>query len=227
MDVARAEAETGEPEGTAIFAEEQTAGRGRFGRAWHSPAGKNIYVTLILRPTGNRLRSLSMLVPLAVALALEETAALAAQIKWPNDVLIGGRKVGGILIDAELSGATPQYALVGMGVNVNFDIDPASDIAGIATSVKQELGCETPREPLLAAIFNHIERLYEAGDAESVRTAWKARLETLGREVRLNFHGEVHEGLAEDVDTDGNLVLRYADGKRQTFEAGEVSLRAT
>lgn len=225
MDVARAEAESGAPEGTIIVAEEQTAGRGRFGRAWVSPAGKNLYLTLVLRPNVDRLRRISMLTPLAVCRAIEETTGIAAQIKWPNDVLLAGRKVSGILIETEFSGAEPRYALIGPGVNVNFDIDPQSEIAGIATSVKQELGRETPREPILAALLNHIENLYEQEDAEAVRAAWKSRLETLGRNVRLSFHGEIHEGLAEDVDAEGNLILLRPDGARQTFEAGEVSLR--
>jgi BirA family biotin operon repressor/biotin-[acetyl-CoA-carboxylase] ligase len=226
MDVARAEAEANAPEGTIVVAEEQTAGRGRFGRSWLSPAGKNIYVTVILRPTVDRLRRLGMLTPLAVSLAIEAATGISPQIKWPNDVLLGGRKISGVLIDVELAGAEPRYALVGIGLNVNYDIDPESEIADIATSVKAELGRETPREPILAALLNHMENLYEQEDAEAVRAAWKSRLETLGRDVRLSFRGEVHEGLAEDVDAEGNLILLRPDGTRQTFEAGEVSLRA-
>jgi BirA family biotin operon repressor/biotin-[acetyl-CoA-carboxylase] ligase len=225
MDVARAEAEAGTPEGTIVVAEEQTAGRGRFGRSWLSPAGKNIYVTVILHPTTNLLRRLSMLTPLAVSLAIEAATGMTPQIKWPNDVLLSGRKASGMMIETEFSGADPRYALVGIGLNVNYDIDPESEIADIATSVKAELGRETPREPILAALLNHMESLYEQEDAEAVHAAWKSRLETLGRDVRLSFHGEVHEGLAEDVDAEGNLILLRPDGTRQTFEAGEVSLR--
>ncbi len=225
MDVARAEAEAGAPEGTIVVAEEQTAGRGRFGREWVSPAGKNIYVTILLRPTADRLRRLSMLSPLAVALAVEEATGMAAQIKWPNDVLLSGRKVSGILIDTELAGAEPRYALDGIGINVNFDIPADSEIAEIATSVKTELARETAREPILASLLNRIEKLYEQEDGEAVRSAWRNRLETLGKQVRLAFHGEVHEGLAEDVDAEGNLVLLRADGTRHSYAAGEVSLR--
>ena len=226
MDVARAEAEAGAPEGTLVFAEEQTAGRGRFGRAWHSPAGKNLYFTLVLRPTPERLRRLSIVSPLVVCLALDGATGLSAQIKWPNDVLLSGRKASGILIDVELAGDEPRYALVGIGVNVNFDIDPDSEIAAIATSVKQELRHESPREPILAALLNHFEKLYEQSDLAPIHAAWKSRLETLGREVTVTFRGGAHEGVAEDVNADGNLVLLRADGSRETFEAGEVSLRA-
>lgn len=195
------------------------------GRSWVSPAGKNIYVTILLRPTAERLRRLAMVSPLATALAIEETTGVSAQIKWPNDVLLSGLKVSGILIDAELAGDEPRYALDGIGINVNLDIDPDSEIAGIATSVKAELGRETPREPILAALLNHFEKLYVQEDTEAIRAAWKSRLDTLGKEVRLSFHGEVVEGLAEDVDAEGNLFLLRPDGTRQSFSAGEVSLR--
>jgi BirA family biotin operon repressor/biotin-[acetyl-CoA-carboxylase] ligase len=223
MDVARLEAEADSSEGTIVVAEEQTAGRGRFGREWVSPAGKNLYVTVLLRPTIERLRRLSMLVPLATALAIEEATGVTALIKWPNDVLLSGRKVSGILIDNELTGGEPRYTLVGIGINVNLDIEPYSEIASVATSIKAELDHETPREPILAALLNHIERLYQQDDAEAIRAAWKARLDTLGKDVRLNFRGEIHEGLAEDVDAEGNLILLRPDGSRQSFEAGEVT----
>jgi BirA family biotin operon repressor/biotin-[acetyl-CoA-carboxylase] ligase len=130
------------------------------------------------------------------------------------------------LIEAEFSGSDLKYALLGPGVNVNFDIDPDSEIAAIATSIKQELGAETSREGVLAALLNHLEALYTSSDPRGVHEAWKSRLETLGRDVTLTFHGESHTGHAEDVDDAGNLILRLPDGSTRTFEAGEVSLRA-
>jgi len=180
-----------------------------------------------LRPTVDQLRRLSIITPLAVALAIEETTGLTPQIKWPNDVLLSGRKVSGILIETDFSGSEPRYALLGPGVNVNFEIDPASEIAGIATSLKQELGADVTREAVLAALLNHLEALYTAPDPRAVREAWKSRLETLGRDVTLTFRGESFPGHAEDVDDAGNLILRLPDGSHRTFEAGEVSLRAT
>jgi len=225
QDVARREAEEGAVDGTAVIAEEQTAGRGRLGRAWVSPAGKNIYVTLVLRPELARLRALGMAAPLAVARAVEAVTGLAPQLKWPNDVLLSGRKVSGVLIDSELAGGAVVYALVGMGVNVNFEIPAGSEIAGIATSLKQEAGRSVSREELVAALFNEFERLYEGTSPAAVRESWKARLETLGREVRATFRDIVYEGTAEDVNADGSLVLRLADGSRVVMEAGEVTLR--
>ncbi len=226
MNVARAEAENGAADGTVIIAEEQSTGRGRFGRAWVSPAGQNLYFTLIMRPPLERLRSLSVVTPLAVCLAIEEVTGLEPRIKWPNDVLINRRKVAGILIESELSGRSVKYALVGPGVNVNFDVEESPDIADIATSLKRELGHETSRETLLAALMNRFEVLYNAATAGSeVLDAWRSRLETLGREVTVTFGGQTQEGLAEDVDVDGSLILCLRDGSRVAIEAGEVTLR--
>lgn len=224
MDVARAEAEAGAREGTLVLAEEQTAGRGRFQRTWVSPAGKNLYFTLILRPEAQRLRSLSIGAALAICQAVEEIAGLEPRIKWPNDVRVGERKLAGILIEGETSGQTPRYALVGIGVNVNYDVEEAQEIAAIATSLKRELGREMDRELLLAAVLNRFERLYHEATG-SVLEAWRARLETLGRRVRVALGGETYEGLATGVDGSGNLLLELEDGRTLTLEAGEVTLQ--
>ena len=225
QDLAREQAEGDAAPGTVVLAEEQAAGRGRFGRVWVSPAGSNLYLTLVMRPDLARLRSLGIVAPLSVALAVEEHTGLSPQIKWPNDVLLGGRKVAGVLIESELAGREVRYSLVGIGVNVNFDIDPASDLAPIATSVKRELGRDLSREELLASLLNRFEELYEeAPHGTAVYAAWRSRLETLGRQVRVTFRDQVQEGIAEDVDGQGNLILRRSDGSRVTVEAGEVSL---
>jgi len=227
QDVARDEAEKDAPSGTVVVAEEQLSGRGRFGRAWVSPSGKNLYFTLIMRPPLQRLRSLSIIAPLAVAVAVEKCTGISARIKWPNDVLINERKLSGILIETELSGQSVKYALVGIGVNVNFEIEEASEVADIATSVKRELGHEASREELLAALLNQFEVLYEtAARGREVLQEWRSRLATLGCQIKVTFGGHVEDGLAEDVDADGNLILLRADGSRVAIEAGEVTLRS-
>lgn len=226
QDVARAEAEAGAPAGTVVIAEAQTAGRGRFGRPWVSPPCQNLYLTMITRPIVQRLRLLSIVAPLAVTLAVEDVVGLEPRIKWPNDVLVGDRKLAGVLIESEIAGPEVKYALVGIGLNVNFDIDPDSEIADIATSLKREVGHEVSRERLLVALLSRFERSYEAAARGSeVHAAWRARLQTLGRQVRVTFRDQVYEGLAEDVDAAGNLVLLLPDGSRLTVEAGEVTLR--
>lgn len=226
QDVARAEAERGTPEGTLVLAEEQTAGRGRLGRTWVSPAGANLYLTLVMRPPAAHLRWLSIIAPLAVAQAVEETTGLSPRIKWPNDLLLAGRKLCGVLIESELSGGEPRYALVGIGLNVNLKVEALPEIAQIATSLRRELGREVPREEVLAALLNRFEALYgEAQRGRTVYEGWRSRLETLGRQVRVTFGDQREEGLAEDVDPQGRLILRRADGSRIALEAGEVTLR--
>jgi BirA family transcriptional regulator, biotin operon repressor / biotin---[acetyl-CoA-carboxylase] ligase len=226
MDVARSDADAAAPDGTVVLADEQTTGRGRFERVWVSPGGTNLYLTLIMRPPLDRLRSLSIVAPLAVALAVEDCTGLTVRIKWPNDVLVNGRKLSGILIESEIAGDSVEYALVGTGVNVNLDIEHSPEIAQIATSVKREVGHETSREDLLAVFLNRFEELYEdAPKGDDVLDQWRSRLDTLGREVRVTFRDQVYEGLAEDVDRDGNLILAQSGGTRRVIEAGEVTLR--
>jgi BirA family biotin operon repressor/biotin-[acetyl-CoA-carboxylase] ligase len=222
MDEARGLAEAGAVHGSVVIAEEQTAGRGRFGRRWVSPVGKNLYLTLVLRPNVARLRTLAMVAPLAVCRAVGRVSRLRPVIKWPNDVQVDGRKLAGILIESELSGAEVTYALVGIGLNVN---DPIADpeIAQIATSLARELGHDVSREEMLAALLAELEAVYESDD---VYPGWRERVVTLGQSVRLTFRDKVYEGVAVDVDAEGSLVLRMTDGRLLTFEAGEVSLRA-
>jgi BirA family biotin operon repressor/biotin-[acetyl-CoA-carboxylase] ligase len=225
QDIARREAEDGAPEGTVVIAEEQTAGRGRFGRRWVSPAGLNLYLTIVLRPDVARLRALSIAAPLAVCRAVDAVSDVRPLMKWPNDVIVNGKKLAGVLIESEMSGENVRYALVGIGINVNYRIDDP-EIAGIATSLIQQSDREVSREKLLAALMNEFESLYIRSASDSdVLGRWKERLDTLGREVTVRFQGEFYEGVAEDVDSYGNLLLRLADGRVLTLEAGEVSLR--
>jgi BirA family biotin operon repressor/biotin-[acetyl-CoA-carboxylase] ligase len=224
QDVARTEAERGVPEGTIVMAEEQTSGRGRLGRSWVSPAGKNLYVTLVMRPPVRLLRTLSILAPLAIAEALEGVVRFECRIKWPNDVLVEGRKIAGVIIETGLADDVVKYALVGMGVNVNLNVQAVPEIADIATSVRQELGRDGSREEVLAALLNAFEERYlEAQESDVAFLVWRSRLETLGRRVRAALPDRVEVGVAEDVDADGNLLIRRDDGSLSTVEAGDGS----
>ena len=226
MDVARREAEEGAPEGTVVIAEEQTAGRGRFGRPWVSPAGSNLYLTMVLRPDVLRLRALSIATPLAVCLAVDAVSAVRPMIKWPNDVIVGGKKLAGVLIESEMSGEEVRYAVVGIGINVNYRVDDPS-IAAIATSLVNETATPVSREDLLAAVLNHFEEVYQRSRVarSEVHDWWRGRLDTIGRQVDVTFRGQTYSGLARDVDADGNLLLSRSDGSVMTLEAGEVSLQ--
>lgn len=228
QDLAREMAEAGAPEGTAVLANGQTAGRGRLGRSWVSPVGRSIHLSLIVRPSLVQLPRLTVIAPLAVALAVEETTSLRPRIKWPNDVFLSGRKFAGVLIDSELAGDQPLYAIVGIGVNVNLDTSAYPEIAPIATSLMMETGQEVAREAVLASLLNCLEDLYLAvgrGEDDAVYEAWRDRLDTIGQTVRVRLGDQVEEGLVEDVDAEGSLMLRRADGSRVTVPAGEVTLR--
>jgi len=225
QDLARRLARAGAPEGTVVLAGRQTAGRGRLGRSFMSPRG-GLYFTVVLRPSQEDLRPLPIVAALAVARGLEQVAGLRTGLKWPNDVLVGGRKVCGILLESELMGQAVNYVLMGIGVNVNADMAAYPEIAAIATSAAAEAGREVSREALAAAILNELEALYLAAqDGRSVQAEWRDRLETLGRRVRVTCGEQVEEGLAEDVDGDGSLILLSPDGSRVTIVAGDVTLR--
>ena len=225
MDVARQEAEAGAAEGTVVVAEEQTQGRGRLGRQWLSPPGANIYLSLVLRPRPGEAKALAMITPLALCRAIEEVTGLGCAIKWPNDTLVGGRKVSGMLVEVESSGDQIEYALVGVGVNVNFDPSPYEEIRRTATSLSLELGRDVSREELLAVFLDHFEELYlSERDGRATYPAWKERLDTLGQRVQVRFPDRLEEGLAEDADADGRLLLRRADGSLLPVAAGDVTL---
>jgi BirA family biotin operon repressor/biotin-[acetyl-CoA-carboxylase] ligase len=227
MDVARREATAGEPEGSVALAEEQTAGRGRFGRAWVSPPGVNLYFTIALHPTVDELRYLSVIGPLSVCQAIEEITGLQPRIKWPNDVMLDGRKVAGLLLESQLDGDDVAFALVGPGINVNLDVSGHADIREIATSLREALGREVSREELLASCLNHFEALYLAvRRGEVVSMGWKQRLETLGQQVRVSTPGApAIEGTVVDADSDGAIIVRRDDGAHVRVESGEVTLR--
>ncbi|GBD12798.1 Bifunctional ligase/repressor BirA [bacterium HR24] len=228
QDIARREAEAGAPEGTLVLADEQTAGRGRLGRSWASPPGQNLYLTLVLRPPLEVLKRLTIVAPLAVARAVADTTGIQAGIKWPNDVWIGRRKLAGVLLESEVQGGQVRYCLLGIGINVNMDVEAIPDLAEIATSLRRELGREVPREDVLASLLHHLEALYEeARGGGPVLEEWRARLITLGQEVTVRFGDQVEEGLAEDVDEEGRLLLRRRDGSRIAIEAGDVTLRGS
>lgn len=223
MDLAAREASEGAPHGTLVFAEEQTAGRGRRGRSFYSPAGRNLYFTLVLRCPVEVHRRLPLIVPLAVCTAIQAEAP-AAGIKWPNDIWIGDRKVAGMLIDAELSTAG-AVALPGIGINVNADPTVVPELRDIATSLARELGRPVEREQLLAQVCNTLEPLLEAG-AGDVLAAYRAQSSTLGRRVLVApVGGESFEGTAVAIEDSGELAVRREDGSLELVTAADVSLR--
>ena len=182
MDLAREAAAHGAPEGTVALADEQTAGRGRLGRSWVTPPGLNLASTLILRPPASLVRDVAMIVPLAICHAVQDVAGIRPDIKWPNDVLVGTKKLAGVLMESELTEDQQPCVLVGVGINVNFDPREHEEIRDIATSIRAETGRDGDREALLAAYLLHFERIYVAARAgESPFGRWRERLATLGQ----------------------------------------------
>ena len=227
MDVARDAARHGAVEGTVALADEQTAGRGRLGRGWITPPALNLASTILVRPPAQPVfRLLAMITPLAIAEAVEAQSSVRCGVKWPNDVQVGGKKLAGVLIETEMDGTAP-FALVGAGINVNFDPREHDEIRDIATSLLAETGAAHDREALLAAYLLQFERHYHAArEGEPIRERWRGRLVTLGQAVTATTSSGVTEGVAEDVDDDGSLLVRTTDGSLVPIEAGDVTLRA-
>lgn len=222
-------ARDGAPEGAVVLSEHQTAGRGRLGRTWADTSGQNLLFSVVLRPSlpPDRLGLITLAGGLAVTDAVAEWAApVEPRIKWPNDVLLGGRKCCGMLLESSL-GAEP-FVLLGIGLNVNQDAFPA-EIAEHATSLRLETGQLVARELLFAHLLHRLEhwidRLY-GGAHEAVRHAFTERMTGRGEPATIRLRGgdgHALEGIIEGVDTTGALRLRSGDTVH-TLHAGDVTL---
>lgn len=228
---ARALASRGAPDGALVVAEEQTGGRGRQGKGWFSPRGMGIWCSLVLRPdiSPGEAPPVTMLAAVAVAAAVEKVAGLRPGIKWPNDVLLDGKKLCGILTEMDAEMEKVNFLVLGMGINVNTPPeDFPEELRDIATSIRSSAKGPVSRKQLLRQILSEFERLYRVwlgNGFGQVLEEWKKRCVTLNCPVRISGPRESWEGWAEDVDSSGALILRMADGSRQSFMAGEVSLR--
>jgi BirA family biotin operon repressor/biotin-[acetyl-CoA-carboxylase] ligase len=230
MDEARRLAEADASEGTVIVADEQTVGRGRLDRTWWAPPASSLLLSLLLRPglPAQQAQRLTIICSLAVCDAISEVAGLQAHVKWPNDVLIGGRKVCGILTELDVLQVRIRYAVVGIGINVNVDFEDAPPLMVPATSLSIEAGRPVSRLDLLTSLCAGVERRYVAlREGQSFHQEWAERMATLGEPVQVTGGGERWDGLAVGVDEDGALLVRGADGDVQRVLAGDVTLRPT
>lgn len=222
MDVARKEAQNGAAEGTIIIAGEQSTGRGRKGRTWLSPKG-NIALSIILRPKIEFLPFLVIITALAVARSIERVTGLATQMKWPNDIFIGGKKAGGILIENELKKNEVLYSVAGIGVNINVNPGEKDNSTFTATCIRDELGISMTRTSIIKHMLTEMEAMYlRLPDHTDIVNEWRDRLITLGRKVSVDYCGRTLEGIAESVTGEGALVLRHDDGSSTEITAGEV-----
>lgn len=223
MDIAREEASAGAPHGALVFAEEQTAGRGRRGRAFFSPARENLYFTLVLRLPLAVHRRLPVVLPLAVARAIRAEGA-DARIKWPNDIWIDDRKVCGMLIDGELTHGG-GLGFPGIGINVNGDPTDNPELTEIATSVARAVGHEVSRERVLANICNELEVLLGT-PMPNLIGEYRELSCTLGRDVTVAPTGaEPFEAIALGISDDGELMVRCSNGLVVAINAADVSVR--
>lgn len=225
MDVARQEAIHGAPEGTAIVAERQTAGRGRLKRTWYTTEG-NIAVSIIIYPPKEYLQSLIMLGSLAVVNAIRNTTGLECRLKWPNDVLIHDKKVCGILIETKTQTDRLDYAIFGIGINVNMKTAEYPELRYQATSLSEESDNPVSRTRLLRQLFTEMERLYLGMlSGKSLYDDWKRNMSTIGKAVCIQSSDNSLDGIAESVSEDGSLLLRLDDGTPKRITIGDVSLR--
>lgn len=226
MDVARSLAVGGAEEGTVVMAEEQTAGRGRLSRRWLATPGSSLLLSVVLRPPLEKLTALNMVAALAVVRAIQQVTGLAASIKWPNDVLIDGNKVCGILVESDIAKEVVNWVIVGIGLNVNLDVSTLPGLEAPATSLSAALGCQVSRTELLHTLLQQFDELYRALlQGQPVRQQWLERLNTLGKEVTVRLGNSVEQGVAESVDEQGSLLLRRTDGSLTVIVAGDVTLR--
>ncbi|GAA4708830.1 biotin--[acetyl-CoA-carboxylase] ligase [Brevibacillus fulvus] len=218
----------GTPEGTLVIADQQTGGKGRLGRKWHSPQGTGIWMSLIIRPNIPlpKAPQLTLLTAVAMARAIEEQTSLPVQIKWPNDLLIGGKKVCGILTEMHAESDRIHYLVIGMGVNVNVTSDDfPEDLRQIATSLRMETGRVLRRASLIQAFCRHFEFYYldylQHGFAR-VRQEWEQKSYSLGRVVTVRTLHHTIEGKALGLDQEGVLLVVDREGRQHKVYSADI-----
>ena len=235
-------AEAGAPNLALVVADEQTAGRGRLGRRWYTPAGAALAFSLVLRPqeilhfaqndsAGEALNlaspRLAGLGALAVCTALEEGYGLAPRIKWPNDVLLGGRKAGGVLPELSWQGENPRAAILGIGINIApHAVPPPADLLFPATCVEIELGQPVDRWILLREVLSALLGWLPRLPSQDFQQAWESRLAYRDERVQVITGGNVPEqGILLGLDPAGGLRLQLSSGEERIFQAGDLRLR--
>lgn len=218
----------GEPEGAIVLAEEQSAGRGRAGRTWHSERAAGIYVTLLLRPKLAPVQAplLTMMAGLSAHAAVEAVTGLAVDLKWPNDLIIRGKKAGGILTEMHAEPAQVRFVVVGIGLNVNQERFPG-ELAGLATSLRQETGRTQSRMELLVRLLREFEsdynRLLREGIAGVIQRFEVVSSYAHGKKVRVTNGVESYVGTTAGLGPEGLLQVEREDGRVVTVIAGDVA----
>jgi BirA family transcriptional regulator, biotin operon repressor / biotin---[acetyl-CoA-carboxylase] ligase len=217
-------------EGTIVLADYQEKGRGRLGRTWISPAGDNIYMSIILKPDIEPQDSTLITIMAAVgcAIALRRVTGLNISIKWPNDLMVSEKKIGGILTELKTASDKIVVAIVGIGINLNMEIDMLpDDIRKIATSVKNEAGKSYSREDIIAEILNEMSEWnveLKGMNRQRLLSEWRHLTSTLGKEVNVIAGKESFKGFAESIDDKGMLILRLPSGDLKRISSGDLTI---
>ena len=229
-DVVEKLARDGVPEGVVVFAESQTKGRGRLGRKWLSPPGKGLWFSVLLRPNLQPQATTQLTVAAATALTrgIRAQSSLKPEIKWPNDVLIKGRKVAGILTELRAELDRVKYVILGIGVDVNLNAGEfPTDLRKVATSLKVEAGRAIARSQLAAALLRQLDRAYARvcdHQFAGVADEWEEQCSTIGRRVTIRVGDRLFQGRAESLDDDGALLLRTDHGHLERIMGGDVTV---
>ena len=230
-DHLKALARQGAPHGTAVIADHQTGGKGRMGRSFESPAGKGVYLSLLLRPSAapEQLMHLTCAAAVAMCDALEAACGIRPGIKWTNDLVWGKRKLGGILTELGLgTGGTVDYAIIGIGINCcqqGEDFSP--EVRGIATSLASIAGAPVEIPGVAAAMLEALHRADSIllPQKEAILQQYRGNCITLGKSVSVVRGSQIRHGNALDVDENGALVVAFSDGTSEAVNSGEVSVR--
>ncbi|MCB1124970.1 MAG: biotin--[acetyl-CoA-carboxylase] ligase [Verrucomicrobiae bacterium] len=229
-DIVEKLARDGVREGAVVLAESQTRGRGRLGRKWVSPPGRGLWCSVLLRPrlAPSQATRLTILAAVALARAIRDTTGLEPEIKWPNDLLLRGRKVAGILTEMHAEVEQVRHVILGIGVNVNLEAtDLPPELRSVATSLKLELGVAVDRAALLVALLHHLDEGYARlgqGHFDELAAEWADRCGTLGRNVCIRTGSREIRGCAESLDDAGALLVRTEHGHLERIIGGEVTL---
>jgi BirA family biotin operon repressor/biotin-[acetyl-CoA-carboxylase] ligase len=217
-------------EGAVVLADSQERGRGKVGRLWVSPQGVNIYMSIITRPEIDLKNGtlITLMSAVACATALRRSTGLPVTLKWPNDLMVNDKKIGGILTEVKTEDQKIILAIIGIGINVNMEADAfPEDIRKIVTSIKVQTGVTHSRTEIVSEILNEMGNWYKFIKKlckTKIISEWRRLTSTLGREVTVAVGKETFSGLAESMDDDGILILRLPSGKKKRIYSGDLNI---
>lgn len=223
-------ARDGAPEGAVVFAESQTRGRGRLGRSWVSPAGKGLWFSVLLRPKLRppEITRLTVAAATAIRRAIRTATGLEPEIKWPNDLVVDGRKVAGILTELSAETDRVRYVILGVGIDVNqASTEFPSELSKVAGSLRMAAGNVVDRATLATLVLSELDKDYSqicSGRFQEVAEEWESACNTLGRRVTINIGGCRLQGRAESLDPDGALLLRTQHGHLECITGGDLTV---